>query len=884
MYNYFRVKSTQRSGIQNGSSSTHTHTHTYTPTPTRTSKPSTTPQPLMSLFTQSPTHRPPISTQQHSIHTPVLTHPPDPETRQASKQYFKLIQALHHKHIMDTALATGTFPPGMLRQVTRLTDFIKPSTPTIETRNRIYENTTQWMQNTISILQQHYTATIDTIDTSSHNPLALQIATGWARKRYGSRLTTNTLQAVQQLLQPTHTTTTTTQPELYPNHRQRQPASNTLPTIQEEEYPHLPKSTTPSTLSLYLGPRKSIAEEIQEHHPITPTQPQQATAETQTTPQPKDNTNPQPTPIPLLSPHPVYQKTNIAASYNNSKPIRRGPIKTPRTTTIIALPPKKQLNPENTPPAPITSTPQTTKTRRVTWGPLPTTEDTNHTTSHTPISPILPPTPPITKTPKPPAPIQTIAQVYQPTSQPHNQIELHTVTLSTHSNVSVHITDTILPSSPYADADEARVSQAGQCAPPTDKKTTKHPRESANMMIGLNKVDHDPNITSSEPSPQKPVVGGHTGLISPGTKASPTLHALTTAPIINHLPPPHHTSPPLPPPSNPLKPTQPSSSPFSSPTLPPPTHPTLTYPFPSPLPSPRSPPQSASASQLDLQESLTTDLSTPLRSNSPSLLSLIQEPETSPTTSSPPHPTSTATTPTSPDLTLHRPNYHIARPTRKIQDWFFKAKKPVLIIGDSNINRIPGHTHFNIQLDSYPGANTYHFLKVCEKALPNPHVKILVISIGINNKDQDPKQTSIKQLKALFRQVPGPELPPQPTPPPPISPHLNPLPDPLPYPNQLQSPTPNPNIFPYPNQGSNPLPPPFPNPNHAPHLSPYPNQGLNPPSNPNPDPQPTPSPNPNHPSPPIPNPNPLDGGGSNPPQKHSHTHTTTHSSPSTPHL
>ncbi|KAL7373186.1 hypothetical protein ABVT39_000831 [Epinephelus coioides] len=170
------------------------------------------------------------------------------------------------------------------------------------------------------------------------------------------------------------------------------------------------------------------------------------------------------------------------------------------------------------------------------------------------------------------------------------------------------------------------------------------------MMTGLDKVNHDLNKTSSEPSLQKPVGGVRAGRVSPGTKALSTPHTLNTTPTVNHFSPPHHTSSLLP-----------------------------------PLPASEKP--------------------------------------------------------------TH--NYHIARPTCKIQDWFFKAKKTVLVLGDSNINHIPGHIHSNIQLDSYPGANTYHFLKSCEKTLPNPHVKILIISIGINNKDQDPKQTS-KQLKALF--------------------------------------------------------------------------------------------------------------------------------------
>ncbi|XP_078030781.1 uncharacterized protein LOC144466866 [Epinephelus lanceolatus] len=103
-----------------------------------------------------------------------------------------------------------------------------------------------------------------------------------------------------------------------------------------------------------------------------------------------------------------------------------------------------------------------------------------------------------------------------------------------------------------------------------------------------------------------------------------------------------------------------------------------------------------------------------------------------------------------PSMTF-RPAYHLARPYRKLVDWSFRPRKPVVILGDSNINRIPAHNNPDIQLDSYPGANFYHFLKICEKTPPSPSTKILVLSVGLNNKDQDPKQTSIKQLKALSR-------------------------------------------------------------------------------------------------------------------------------------
>ncbi|CAB1437546.1 unnamed protein product [Pleuronectes platessa] len=92
--------------------------------------------------------------------------------------------------------------------------------------------------------------------------------------------------------------------------------------------------------------------------------------------------------------------------------------------------------------------------------------------------------------------------------------------------------------------------------------------------------------------------------------------------------------------------------------------------------------------------------------------------------------------------------YHISRPHRKIQDWFIKGRKPVLVLGDSNINRIPPHNHPTIQLDSYPGANMYHFLKLCEKAIPTSEVKIVILSIVISGLETSDRWTIGQRKRA----------------------------------------------------------------------------------------------------------------------------------------
>ncbi|XP_059184757.1 mucin-2-like [Centropristis striata] len=652
MFNHSRVPAAHRSGAQDGSPSTHSSTHTHTPTTThRHTRNSTTPQPLMSLITQPITNRPTRFTPQQQYTSPVINQAPDPETRETSKLYFKFIQATHHKHIMDTAIITGKFPPGMLRQVTRLTDFIKPSTPTPETRTKIHNNTTLWMHNTITILSEHYSNTLSAIDTSTYNPIAFQIATGWARKRYGDRLTTGTIQATEVHLQ----STTEKQPSQQHSHQPRQRTS-ILPTIPEEQYPPLPKPVNSSTLSLYLGPRPTITEEITQMTPPTgtPTQPHQVTAGTQTTPPIKTNT-PQASYIP--SPYPVYKPAKTT-NPTTHKPIRTGPIRPPPTTA--PTPASRNPDPDITPPAPATSTPHPQRTRKVTWGPLPTAEDTYPGTPHTPISPISPPTPPMFKPRQPPTTSQTAAQVHHPTRHFYRNSELQTVTLNTRSNVSVHITDSILTSSPLTEPEGSRAEQVRQQTP---KNNTLAGRD---MMTGSNKVDSDQHPIPSEPSPAPTRETVLSGLPASGAGPTPTS---PTTPNNNHLSPPCQTSSPIPSlPSNLTTPTQPPSIP------------------PSPLPS-----------------------STP--SPSPS----------------PPHPPS--------------PPPHSPQDTPTISE-------PA---ANSNINRIPAHPYPNIQLDSYPGANTYHFTKVMEKTPVNHHVKILIISIGTNNKDQDARQTSIKQLKTVFR-------------------------------------------------------------------------------------------------------------------------------------
>ena len=79
-------------------------------------------------------------------------------------------------------------------------------------------------------------------------------------------------------------------------------------------------------------------------------------------------------------------------------------------------------------------------------------------------------------------------------------------------------------------------------------------------------------------------------------------------------------------------------------------------------------------------------------------------------------------------------------------------QKETLIIGDSNLARIPPFTHPTVQIDSYPGATFHHINNILRKVLLNPTVTTVIISAGINNclQEQEPT-TTWKQLQQTLK-------------------------------------------------------------------------------------------------------------------------------------
>lgn len=107
------------------------------------------------------------------------------------------------------------------------------------------------------------------------------------------------------------------------------------------------------------------------------------------------------------------------------------------------------------------------------------------------------------------------------------------------------------------------------------------------------------------------------------------------------------------------------------------------------------------------------------------------------------------TTSTMPQIPMRRPTRHI-NTTNKIKNWSLAVREKWLILGDSNASRFPPYRIADLQIDSFPGATFRHMQGVLAKMNPVPMVESVILSLGINNRNQM-TQTSIKELQRLLR-------------------------------------------------------------------------------------------------------------------------------------
>lgn len=108
-----------------------------------------------------------------------------------------------------------------------------------------------------------------------------------------------------------------------------------------------------------------------------------------------------------------------------------------------------------------------------------------------------------------------------------------------------------------------------------------------------------------------------------------------------------------------------------------------------------------------------------------------------------------STTSTTPQIPMRRPTRHI-NTMNKIKNWSLAVREKWLILGDSNVSRFPPYRIADLQIDSFPGATFRHMQGVLAKINPVTTVESVILSLGINNRNQM-TQTSIKELQKLLR-------------------------------------------------------------------------------------------------------------------------------------
>lgn len=104
----------------------------------------------------------------------------------------------------------------------------------------------------------------------------------------------------------------------------------------------------------------------------------------------------------------------------------------------------------------------------------------------------------------------------------------------------------------------------------------------------------------------------------------------------------------------------------------------------------------------------------------------------------------------SPTLQRQKVTKHV-HSERKMIDWGLSVRKKWLIIGDSNLSRIPMYDIPDLQIDSYPGANFRHAEALMRKSTCGVTVEKVILSFGLNHRGQKARATAVKQLQGAVR-------------------------------------------------------------------------------------------------------------------------------------
>ena len=72
----------------------------------------------------------------------------------------------------------------------------------------------------------------------------------------------------------------------------------------------------------------------------------------------------------------------------------------------------------------------------------------------------------------------------------------------------------------------------------------------------------------------------------------------------------------------------------------------------------------------------------------------------------------------------------------KYSNWGLTPQRPIIIMGDSNLSRLPVIRDSRIQVDAYPGARIGHAIHILRfKTPPSPNTQKVILSFGLNHRD-----------------------------------------------------------------------------------------------------------------------------------------------------
>lgn len=105
-------------------------------------------------------------------------------------------------------------------------------------------------------------------------------------------------------------------------------------------------------------------------------------------------------------------------------------------------------------------------------------------------------------------------------------------------------------------------------------------------------------------------------------------------------------------------------------------------------------------------------------------------------------------TKTPPGLPLYTHHPHLGD---KYHNWFLDPQREIIILGDSNISRLPRIYDPRIQVDSFPGAKITHGVHLIKNKTPlSPQVKKVILSFGINDMHTTNPSLIRKTLGSLY--------------------------------------------------------------------------------------------------------------------------------------